>query len=138
MVPSRMVVYTSLPATVYAGRTRASQRFKMTPRLSGDRLAREDSLAYLDLHSVGGAKTSAAFSKEANWNDTTNWSLEMWARIADQGIEPHYGFATPMQPPVGRNVSLYLSSKAVGLMTTKGAQHIVPKSVPLDTKATFR
>ena len=33
---------------------------------------------------------------------------------------------------------LYLSSKAVGLMTTKGTQHIVLKSVPLDTKAAFR
>ena len=48
---------------------------------SGYSLAREDSLTYLDLHSVGGAKTSAAFSKEANWNDATNWCLEMWARI---------------------------------------------------------
>ena len=119
-------------------RTRASQRFKMVGRPSGYSLAREDSLTYLDLHSVGGAKTSAAFSKEANWNDATNWCLEMWARIADQGTEPHYGFATPMQPADGRNVSLYLSSKAVGLMTTKGAQHIVLKSVPLDTKAAFR
>ena len=121
-----------------APRTRRSQRFKMVGRPSGYRLARDGALNYLDLHSVGGAKTSAAFSKEAKWNDATNWCLEMWARIADQGTEPNYGFATPMQPPAGRNVSLYLSSTAVGLMTTKGAEHIVLKSVPLDTMSAFR
>lgn len=117
--------------------TRRSQRFQMRGHPSGYRIAREGSLTYLDLHSVRAAKTNASLSKDADWNDATDWSLEMWCRIADQGTEPDYGFATFMQPQSGRNVSLYLSGNAVGLMTTDGATHHVLKSIPLDTTNEF-
>jgi len=119
-------------------RNRLSQQFQMRGDAAGFRIAEEGSLAYLDMHSVRGEKTHACFGKTANWNDATDWRVEMWSRIADQGTEPVYGFATFIQPPSGRNVSLYLSDKAVGLMTTQGGEHIVLKSVPLDTTDRFR
>ena len=116
---------------------RLSQRFAMNGHASGYRIAREGELPYLDLHSVAGAKTNASFSRDADWNDATDWCLEIWCRIADRGTEPDYGFATFMQPSTGRNVSLYLGNAAVGLMTTRSSTHLILKSVPMDTTSAF-
>lgn len=112
-------------------------RFEMPGKASGYRIVEEDGLVYLDLHSVAADKTNAAVFKDASWNDNTDWCVEGWYRIVDQGTEPNYGFATFFRPPAGRNASIYLSDKAAGIMSSAGKRHEVIEKVALDTTEGF-
>jgi len=111
-----------------------AQRFAMGGLTSGYQIVEEDGLVCLDLHSAADRKTRASFHRDANWNDQTDWCLEMWARIVDQGTEPNYGLASFFRPDAGRGAALYLSAQAVGIMSSQDATtHKVLKAVPLDT-----
>jgi len=116
----------------------ASQRFRMGGKPTGYTLVKDGPFPYLDLHSVAAHKTTAAFHKDQRWDDHTDWCLEAWYRIVDRGTEPVYGLATSMRPDTGRGAALYLSDKAVGIISTQGlTTHKVLKSVPMDTTDTF-
>lgn len=118
-------------------RVRPSQRFTMRGHPSGYQIAREGSLTYLDLHSAAAAKSNASFSKNADWNDATDWCVEAWYRVVDKGTQPNYGLATFVNPPAGKNAALYLSDKETGLMSTDGKLHKVLKRSPMDTTGSF-
>jgi hypothetical protein len=86
------------------------------------------------LHSAAERKTRASFHKDANWNDRTDWCLEMWARIVDQGSEPNYGLASFFRPNAGRGGAIYFGDRAVGIMSSQDATtHKVLKGVLFDT-----
>lgn len=115
----------------------ARQRFRMGGRPSGYKLVKDGAWTYLDLHSVAAHKTNAAFHKDQRWDDDTDWCLEAWYRVIDRGTEPNYGLATSMRPDTGRGAALYLSDKAVGIISTQGNAHKTLKSVPMDTTDAF-
>ena len=115
----------------------ASQRFAMPGLRSGYKIAKEGSLAYLDLHSVAEHKTQASVLKHANWPDQADWCMEAWYRVVDMGTEPNYGLATFVRPDYGRNAAMYISDKAVGINSTEGPSHRTLKTVPMDTTDGF-
>jgi len=115
----------------------AKERFKMSGRPSGYRVVQSGGRVYVDMHSVAALKTNASFFKDANFNDQTDWCVEGWYRIVDQGTEPNYGFATFIRPDCGRGAAIYLSDKATGIMSTKQKVHVVLKSIPFQTTDRF-
>jgi len=115
-----------------------NQRFRLHGKRSGFKIAKADGLTYLDMHSVGADKTSACCCRDARWGDDTDWCMEAWYRVADKGDEPNYGLATPMRPDTGRNVSMFLSDKAVGINSTRGtSEHKTLRTVEMDTTDAF-
>jgi len=114
-----------------------SQRFTMRGNPSGYQLTQEGSMPYLDLHSAASAKSNASFAKDESWNDSTDWCIEAWYRVADKGTQPNYGLATFMNPSHGKNAAIYLSDQEVGVLSTDGIVHKVIKSLPMDTTDRF-
>jgi len=112
-------------------------RFRASGARSGFKLAQDGKLTYLDLHSKAALKTNACFFKDASWADETDWCVEGWFRIVDQGTEPNYGFATFFRPDRGRAAAIHLSDKATGIMSSQGTVHKVLQAVPMDTTDAF-
>lgn len=112
-------------------------RFRASSDRSGFKLARQGDLVYLDLHSDAALKTNACYFRDATWTDDTDWCVEGWFRIVDQGTEPNYGFATFFRPDRGRTAAIYLSDKAAGIMSSQGTVHEVLQNVPMDTTDAF-
>ncbi|NOZ20064.1 MAG: hypothetical protein GXP25_03140 [Planctomycetes bacterium] len=113
------------------------QQFGRGGIASGFKVVKEGNLAYLDMHSVASAKTRANAIKSAVFYDDTDWCVEAWYRLADKGDEPNYGLATFVNSPNGRNASIYMSDKEVGILSTDGGAHKVLKAVPMDTTDGF-
>jgi hypothetical protein len=61
------------------------QRFHAGGHVSGYRIAEEDGVVYADLHSTADLKTHAAYWRDDDWTDETDWCLETRLRVADQG-----------------------------------------------------
>jgi hypothetical protein len=116
----------------------ARERFHAGGRPSGYRLAQENGVTFLDLHSVEADKTNACYSLNLNWDEAEDWCVEGWYRVADAGSEPVYGLATFMRADGGREAALYLSDKEVGVLTAEGNGHRVVQKVPLTPTDTFR
>lgn len=117
---------------------RPDLRFRWTGVPGSCRLVSGPGVPYLDLHSVGGTGSSACYFGDAVFGDATNWCMETWLRVVDQGTEPHYGLACFMRPDHGRDVALYLREDEVGLLSSEGAwPHRVLESVPFDTTDGF-
>jgi len=114
-----------------------AQRFAMSGRREGYKIVKENGRVYLDMHSVAARKTNASAHKAVDWDDATDWCMEAWYRVADQGTEPNYGLATFVRPNAGRNAAMYISEKAVGINTKQGHKHITLKTVPMDTTDAF-
>ncbi len=114
-----------------------SQRFRASGVKSGYRIAKEGGMVYADLHSVGAYKTNASFFKDADFDDDTDWCMEMWCRIVDAGDEPNYGLSSFVRPNNGRGCALYLSDKAVGILSSKGYDHRTLESIAMDTTDRF-
>ncbi|MGC9318479.1 MAG: hypothetical protein ACP5KN_10675 [Armatimonadota bacterium] len=115
----------------------AGQRFHATGLPSGYQIAEEDGLVYLDLHSAAELETSAALSRDADFDDETDWCVEAWYRVVDQGTEPIYGLATFFRPNAGRAAALYLSENAVGLLTQKVNDYTLVAEHEMDTTDGF-
>jgi len=113
------------------------QRFRASGDRSGFKICREAGMTYVDLHSDARLKTNACFAKDATWNDDTEWCVEGWYRVVDQGTEPNYGLATFVRPDYGRAAAIYLSDKATGIMSSEPSKHVVLKAVPMDTTDAF-
>ncbi|MBM4082119.1 MAG: hypothetical protein FJ278_20605 [Planctomycetes bacterium] len=114
-----------------------SLRFAMRGKPSGYRVVSERGWVYADLHSVAAEKTSACFTKDADWTDDVDWCVEAWYRVADMGTEPNYGLATFVSPSSARNAAIFLSDKAVGIISSRDHTHQVLKSVDMNTTDGF-
>jgi len=115
----------------------ADQRLRATGNLAGYAIAQEDGQVYLDLHSVAELQTSAALARDINLSDDTDWAVEGWYRVVDQGTEPIYGLATFFRPNSGRAAGIYLSENATGVMTQAGNDYDVPTRYEMDTTDRF-
>ena len=114
------------------------QRFGKSGVQSGFTVARAGGRTYLDLHSVAEKKTNASYWRDGDWTDDTDWCVEAWYRVIDQGTEPNYGLATWMRPDSGRNAAIYMSESEVGINSTSGlTRHVTLKKVPMDTTDGF-
>jgi len=113
------------------------QRFRMAGKPSGYRIVESSGTVYLDLHSVADDKTNAAFYQDAQWDDATDWCVEGWFRVVDQGTEPVYGLATFFRRDRGRAAAIYLREDAAGILTSQGVEHRVLASAELDTTDRF-
>jgi len=114
------------------------QRFQGGGHESGYRIVKEGGLVYADLHSAANLKTHASYWRDDDWSDETDWCLETRLWVVDQGTEPVYGLACFMRPSSARNASLYLSDRAVGIMTTASpTDYRVLASKPADTTGGF-
>ncbi len=113
------------------------QRFRRLGDAAGYVMAEEDGLAYADLHSAAERKTTAALGRDVSFDDDTDWCVEQWCRVVDQGTEPVYGLATFFRPNAGRAAGLYLSESAAGIMTQSGNDYDVPARRDMDTTDGF-
>lgn len=113
-------------------------RFRRTGTSESFRLVTGPGLPYLHLHSVGGKMTSACYFGDAVFGDDTDWCLEAWLRVVDEGNEPSYGLACFMRPDAGRGVALYLREDEVGLLSSEGTwPHHVLEALPFNTTERF-
>ena len=121
------------------GKIPAAQQFNCGGDPKGYRVVREGDFAYLDLHSAAVRRSQAACRRDHNWVDETDWCLETWLRVVDEGDEPNYGLAISMRPDEdGRNVALYLSDQSVGFNSTSGPHdHRTLKAVSFNTMDGF-
>lgn len=115
----------------------AATRFQMGGKVSGYKVVTEGGFTYGDLHSVAAEKTSACFWRDVDWTDDDDWCMEAWYRVVDMGTEPNYGLATIMTPDSGRSAAMYLSDKAVGVLSTDGLVHKTLKTVDMNTTGGF-
>ena len=115
----------------------ADQRFALRGERAGFRVVERGGRVYLDMHSAASRRTCACAFKDIPWAGDVDWCLEAWYRVADRGDEPNYGLATFVRPTTGRSGALYLSDKAVGILSTRGNDHRTLKTVPMDTTDGF-
>jgi hypothetical protein len=82
--------------------------------------------------------TAASYFADARFTDETDWCLETWLRVVDQGNEPNYGLSCFMRPDRGRSAALYLTETEVGLLSTENDwPHHTLQAVPFDTTDRF-
>lgn len=117
------------------------QRFVCTSPPAAYNLVAEEGggRVYLDLWSVSERGASAACARNEQWLDSTDWCLETWLRVVDNGDEPNYGLAVAMRPDEGQKcVALYLSDNAIGFNSTLGlTDHQTLRKVPFNTTDDF-
>ncbi len=113
------------------------QRFRRSGDASGYSLAREGEMVYLDLHSAAELQTTASLSRDVSFTDDTDWAVEGWFRVVDQGTEPVYGLATFFRPNAGHSAGIYLAEDATGIMTQAGNDYAVPARHEMDTTNGF-
>jgi len=115
-----------------------ASRFRATGQASGYSIVVGDGIPYADMHAVRDMKTTAAYARDADWSDDSDWAVEAWLRIVDKGDEPDYGLSVWFRPDHGRNAAIYLSDAAVGIQSSAtNTDHRVLETVPMDTTDAF-